>query len=250
VVLGSGGGGLVYQYRHNTHQNKWMPPSTKAGSLKMIVGWENKTEKWKPRIYAPQDSDASSVRTPKDKNLPKKPNSPTKAEICVGIKTLSRNMRHKFKPLVYMSLLKDQQLNPVARQTLPSYIEPITLYPAKTDFRKSHHNKVFIVHPPVPQIILSVLKSGCLDQASIDNIRQLNIKYELCLVAGWIVICWIDFRALLYPNFDWDTKQVNTNKMFLRMAAFFHFDLNVSSLQWCCGWQATGGHHHRQDKLL
>ena len=59
----------------------------------------------------------------------------------------------------------------------------------------------------------------------------------------------IDFRALRYPNFEWEATTVNKDKLFLRMATLYHYDLDVPSLQRylaCC----FVGEHRRQDELL
>jgi hypothetical protein len=95
--------------------------------------------------------------------LPTKPTAPSKADTCLGIEALSKNMRHEITVLQRMSFLRNQQLNPYAKQSLPSFIDPATLYPTKADlhlvtkFGKSHPDKSFVVSPNIPQIILSVL---------------------------------------------------------------------------------------------
>ena len=54
---------------------------------------------------------------------------------------------------------------------------------------------------------------------------------------------------LRYPNFDWEATTVNKHKMFLCMTAFYHYDLDVASLQHFMGWHFVG-EHRRQDGLL
>jgi hypothetical protein len=186
--------------------------------------------------------------------IPNIPTAPSKGDICTGIATLSKNMRHEITILQRMNFLRNQQLNPFAKQSLPSYVDPATLYPTKADlhlvtkFGKSHPDKSFVVSPAMQQIILPVLKSGVLDQPTVTVIRQLNVMHDL-LVSGWLATRHIDFRALQYPNFAWEATSVNKDKMFLRMAAFYHYDLDIASLQRFCGWRATG-EHRRQDELL
>jgi hypothetical protein len=157
--------------------------------------------------------------------FPTQPIAPSKADICLGIEALSKNMRHGITVLQRMSFLRNQQLNPFVKQSLPSFIDPTTLYPTKADlhsvtkFGKSHPDKSFVVSPDIPHIILPVLKSVFLDQASVDAVRKWSVKYDL-LVSGWLATRHIDFRALQYPNFDWEATTVNKDKMFLRMTAF------------------------------
>jgi hypothetical protein len=94
-----------------------------------------------------------------------------------------------------------------------------------------------------------VLKSGFLDQASINEIRKWNVKYDL-LISGWLATRHINFQALQYSNFDWEATTVNKDKMFLRMAAFsYYHDFDIASLQRFCGWRATG-ERRRQEELL
>jgi hypothetical protein len=122
--------------------------------------------------------------------LPTKPTAPSKADICSGIEALSKNMRHEVTVLQRMSFLRNQQLNPFAKQSLPSFIDPTAPYPTKVDlhylvtkFGMSHPDKSFVVSPDMTQIILPVLKSGFLDQALVDVIRKWNVKYDL-LISG------------------------------------------------------------------
>jgi hypothetical protein len=187
--------------------------------------------------------------------LPTKPTVPSKAGICSGIEALSKNMRHEITVLLQrMSFLRNQQLNTFVKQSLLSFINPTTFYPTKADlnsvtkFGKSHPDKSFVVSPNIPKIILPVLKSGFLDQALVDAVRKWSVKYDL-LVSSWLATRHIDFRALQYPNFDWEATTVNKDKMFLRMAAFYHYDFDIASLQRFCGWRATG-EHRRQEELL
>jgi hypothetical protein len=65
--------------------------------------------------------------------LPKKPTTPTKAEICSSIETLSKNMCHETMVLQCMSFLPNQHHNPFAKQLLLPLVEPPTLYPTKAD---------------------------------------------------------------------------------------------------------------------
>jgi hypothetical protein len=83
----------------------------------------------------------------------------------------------------------------------------------------------------MPKIILLVLKSGLLDQTSITllPVGRLNVKLNL-LIKGWLATQNINFRALQCPNFDWEATVINKDKMFLRTAAFYHYDLDVTSL--------------------
>ena len=156
-------------------------------------------------------------------------------------------MRHELQVLQRMSFLRNQQRNPFAKQSLPPYVDPTTLYPTKADlhlvtkFGKSHGDKSSVVTPAMQQIILPVVKSGYLDQLSILQIQCVNLRFDL-LIQGWLATRRIDFRALHYPNFDWEATTVNKDKMFLRMAAFYHYDFDVASLQRFCGWRATGEH--------
>jgi hypothetical protein len=83
----------------------------------------------------------------REASLPRKPTAPTKAEICSGIETPSRNMSHEIKVPHHMSFLRNQQHNPFAKQSLPPFVEPATLYPTKADL---HFVTKFVVRLAAP----------------------------------------------------------------------------------------------------
>jgi hypothetical protein len=97
--------------------------------------------------------------------------------------------------------------------------------------------------------ILPVLNSGYLDHILINQLRRLNIKFKL-QIEGWLTTQQINFRALQYPNFDWEATVINKDKMFLCMAAFYHYALDVTSLQQFWGWRARGEHRCQKVELL
>jgi hypothetical protein len=42
---------------------------------------------------------------------------------------------------------------------------------------------------------------------------------------------------------------INDQKMYLRMAALYHYDIDVASLQRYCGWRHTGNHRRWPETL-
>lgn len=100
-----------------------------------------------------------------------------------------------------------------------------------------------------PQTILLVLKSGYLDQILISRLQQLNVKLEL-QIKGWLATQQIDYQALQYPHFACKATIINEDKIFLYMAAFYHYDLNAASLQRFCGWRSTGDHRCQEELLV
>jgi hypothetical protein len=74
------------------------------------------------------------------------------------------------------------------------------------------------------------------------------VKHNL-LIPGWLATRHIDVGALQYPNFNWEATTVNKDKTFLCMAAFYHYNFDIASLQRFCGWRATG-EHRRQEEFL
>jgi hypothetical protein len=60
----------------------------------------------------------------------------------------------------------------------------------------------------------------------------------------------VDFRILQHPNTAWESTTINDDKMYLRMAALYHYDMDVTSLQRYCGWRHTGDHRRWEETLF
>jgi hypothetical protein len=188
-------------------------------------------------------------------SLPKVPTAPTLAQVNEGIKTLSLNMRVEHKKLLRLKFIRDQQANQYKRLRLPPHIDPCTLYPTKaqlihsTKFGKSHKQKMYKTQTTAPHILLPLLKSGFLSEVTIQVIRQADPRTKN-LVDGWREFRDLDFRRIRVPTFDWENEDgVNRDKMRMRTAALFHYDLNLAAVQQYCGWQLTGEHRRQQQML-
>jgi hypothetical protein len=94
-----------------------------------------------------------------------------------------------------------------------------------------------------------VLKSGFFDQFNTWSIQGINVHFNL-FVKGYNQTRNTDFRILQHPNTDWQATKVNENKMFLRMAALYHYNIDVALLQRYCGWRHTGNHRRWQEILF
>ena len=127
------------------------------------------------------------------------PTVPSTTQVCAGRKKLSSNMHHEVGILKRLRFVRNQQSNPYVKQTLPVYIGPVTLYPAKaelhkvTKFDKSNKNKSFIVapvrqrvadgpdKPAIQPILLQLLKSGFLDQTMVSTFQAMNVHFDLLI---------------------------------------------------------------------
>jgi hypothetical protein len=49
---------------------------------------------------------------------------------------------------------------------------------------------------------------------------------------------------------DWQATKINEDKIFLRMAALYHYGMDVASLQRYCGWCHAGDHRRWQETLF
>jgi hypothetical protein len=188
-------------------------------------------------------------------SLPKVPTAPTLAEVNNGIKTLSLDMRSEHTKLLRLKFVRDQQANQYKRLKLPIHIDPSTLYPTKaqlinsTKFGKSHKHKMYKTQITAPHILLPLLKSGFLSEPTIQTIRQADLRTKN-LVDGWREFRDIDFRRIRVPTFDWENEDgVNRDKMRMRTAALFHYDLDLAAVQRYCGWRLTGEHRRQQQML-
>jgi hypothetical protein len=176
---------------------------------------------------------------------------PTPTETTHGLKKISIGYQKVAKIINKIRILQNQTDNPYKRQDLLPFIDiTSTLYPSKvnleqtTKFGKSNLKKSFTVVPDrgaLAQVILPVLKSGFLGQFDIWSIQGINVHFNL-FVKGYNQTRNIDFRILQHPNTDWQATKINEEKMFLRMAALYHYNMDVTSLQRYCGWLHTGDH--------
>lgn len=182
--------------------------------------------------------------------------APSLADISAGIAKLSTGCQNEEKILRRMQYHFDQSENPYKRRFLPIQIDPKSLYPTKarlhgcTDFGKYHSDKAYIVTPAFPQVILPLLKSGYLAAHDIHHKIRLCNKGFNRLVTDWLRTQRIDFRILRLPSFDWEATTIDKDKMFLRLAAFFHYDFDIPSVIKYCGWRWTGEHRRTKEILF
>ena len=127
------------------------------------------------------------------------PTAPSTTQVCAGLQKLSTNMRHKIDILNRMRFVCNQQTNPYFKQTLPVYLDPVTLYPTKAELHKvtkcgkSNKNKSFIVapllqripdgpdRPAIQPVFLQLLKSGFLDPTMVTTFQVLNVHFDLLI---------------------------------------------------------------------
>jgi hypothetical protein len=183
------------------------------------------------------------------------PTVPTIKEIQEGVAKYGHHMRSEHKKLLKLQFIRNQQDNPYKRRQLPPHVDPATLYPTKTKlmattkFGKSNKTKVYTVTPAAPHILLPLLKSGFLSTKLIETIRQADTRTRV-LVDAYYTCKTLDFRVIQHPSFDWDiTQEINRPRMFLRMAALLHYDLDIATVQRYSGWRFTGDHRRRDEML-
>jgi hypothetical protein len=115
-------------------------------------------------------------------------------------------------------------------------------------FGKPNILETYTIIPAFSHILLPVLKRDYLTKSDLKNCFQAMPAAQY-LHGRIIALQHINFRALRHPNFDWEAKEVNTDRQLLREAAILHYDGWYPALQLYCGGRNTGAQHRVQQLL-
>jgi hypothetical protein len=183
------------------------------------------------------------------------PTAPSQADIVAGLEKLSSDTRAESAIVGQMLHHRKKHANEFWKpRYLPPSVDPKKVYPSTSElikrsaFGKPNILKTYTVIPAFSHILLPVLKREYLTKSDLQNFFQAMPAAQY-LHGRIIALKHIDFRALRHPNFDWEAKEVNTDRQLLREAAILHYDGSYPALQLYCGGRNTGAQRRVQQLL-
>jgi hypothetical protein len=158
------------------------------------------------------------------------PTVPSQADIVAGLEKLSTDTRAESAIAGQMLQHRKKHANAFWKaRYLPPTVDPKKVYPSTSElikrsaFGKPNFLKTYTVIPAFSHILLPVLKREYLTKSDLKNFFKAMPAAQY-LYGRIIALRHLDFRALRHPNFDWEAKEVNTDRQLLREAAILHYD--------------------------
>jgi hypothetical protein len=182
------------------------------------------------------------------------PTVPLQADIIKGLEKLYT--RVELALVVQMLQNRKKHTNEFWKpRYLPPAIDPKQVYPSTSElikrsaFGKPNILRTYTVIPAFSHILLPVLKHDYLTKSDLKNFFKVMPAAQY-LHGRILALKQIDFRALRPPNFDWEAKEVYTDRQLLQEAAILHYNGWYPALQLYCGGRNTGAQRRVQQMLI